>query len=122
MQIQFHPTWERQLSKSDLDMWKQTYETSTSKTNERFSPILPVRKKDGGIAVHTFIQNASDHILRIEAPKMNYETNNTLIATAQFPYTLEIPANSVMPWTFVFSKTMLRNDEHLHGQLHWTNC
>lgn len=118
MKLYFHPKWQSQLKSNNLKLWEKMFDQIDPHDMQNlFCYHLPIRKQNGGIVVHTFISNTSSKTLYLNVPKISYQNSKESIAVAQFDYSLEIPAQSVMPWSFVFQPDTLLKSEPLHGNL-----
>lgn len=100
--LQWHPAWDKTISKQDRLIIEEHFH-KTKDTNENITFISEARNHHQQLLVITIIHNRTRNEQKITNKTITY--TNKYMDTWQdiFTVPIPIPANTSMPWTFIFS-------------------
>lgn len=99
--LQWEDAWERTVAPRDKQYMEDLFESfKNDGTNSTF--IRQAHNHRGALLVTVLIHNRSNEALHIKETAISYTNacKETYISTFTLP--LAIPANTSMPWTFIF--------------------
>ncbi|MBS4204921.1 SLAP domain-containing protein [Lederbergia citrea] len=114
--IHYHPMWEKTLSESQKSTYEELVETVKPQDNElTVKVVYGTYKRNGGFVITVFLNNGFKHALTVEKARVSVsDGDGKIIASDNFEPNLYINARSFQPWSFVFSKeSILQNNAEL---------
>lgn len=108
--IAYHPVWEQTLTVSEKEKYEQILNNySSDNTSISICTVVVKQKKNGGMVATVFICNGMNTELKLVKANVKFKNeDNTSQANAEFTTNMIIPANTAMPWSFVFKSEDVR--------------
>ncbi|WP_172794013.1 SLAP domain-containing protein [Sporosarcina sp. HYO08] len=105
--LYFEPAWDRTISPADREKVINHFQKQTKQPQDgvQFSFLWKALNYKGEQLITVLIHNYEDMNFHLQHTAIAYFEQGKQQANATFSLPCEIPGNTSMPWTFIFSKT-----------------
>jgi SLAP domain-containing protein len=114
--LAFEPAWDRTLAQKDRDEIERVFSEiiTEGKEGNQAVTLKTAFNHKREFLVTVLLNNYSKNSLSLLGKKVVYKENGVTLGEYESDYTLEVPAKTSMPWTFIFpagSLTGIPNDD-----------
>ncbi len=105
--LYFEPAWDKTIAPSDREKIIGHFHQQTKQLQDgiHLSFLWNARNHKGEQLITVLIHNFEDDDVRLHNTIIAYYEQGERSANGTFRLPCEIPGNTSMPWTFIFSKT-----------------
>lgn len=119
--LQFEAKWDKTIAPADRENIENLFEETKHMDNENIV-LLPIRQDYNhrhDLLVIVLLHNFTNQVFPFESIDLSYLEKGRLIAAHQFSFPkLTLPANTSMPWTFIFPEATQKDKASFeNGQL-----
>ncbi|GGM24419.1 hypothetical protein GCM10011351_07730 [Paraliobacillus quinghaiensis] len=114
--LEFEKAWDRTIAQEDRKRIEKIFSETGHKNEQNivFTLLNVARNHKKDLLVMVLIHNFSLEPYQIKDETLEYKENNQLVARHRFALpTPMIPAQTSMPWTFIFPENSLASDANL---------
>lgn len=110
--LQFHPVWDKAMSADQKEYYDNLVSSLSIMENQLTTKTAIANyKENGGFVTTVLLNNGYLHSLNLDQVFVKVTNNeNKLIAEGKFQPKLMIDAHCSQPWSFVFSKAMVKHN------------
>src|SRR5699024_10033857 len=104
--LYFEAAWERTIAQNDREKIIKIFEKvqPTLSSGVHFTFLWTAKNHENETLITTLIDNVRPHVLQLTNTIDTYKVNTEVQYKDKFDVKEPIPANSSMPWTFIFSQ------------------
>ena len=114
--LEFEQAWDRTIAQQDRKRIEKIFSETEhkKKQNTVFTLLTVTRNHKKELLVMVLIHNFSLELYQVKDETLQYKENNLLVARHRFALpTPIIPAQTSMPWTFIFPENSLESNANL---------
>ena len=105
--LYFEPAWDKTIAPTDREKMMHHFLQQTKQLQDgvHLSFLWKARNHKGEQLITVLIHNFEEINFRLDNTVISYNEQGKQMANATFSLPCEIPGNTSMPWTFIFSET-----------------
>lgn len=105
--LYFEPAWDKAIAPKDREKITTLFQQQTKQLHEgvHLSFLYNALNYKAEQLITVLIHNFEEETLRIDNTVVSYHEQGKLSANTRFSLPCEIPGNTSMPWTFIFSES-----------------
>ena len=118
MTLIFEEKWDRTIAERDRQMFEEIYAKHPIEEGKlQFIPVRIAFNHRNDLLASVCIVNGTDD-WKLENRLLFYYEDNELVAEKHFTHKLIVPANTAVPWTFIFTPdSMIRQATLQHWEI-----
>ena len=104
--LYFEPAWDKTIAPSDREKIMHHFQQQTKQLQDgvQLAFLWKARNHKGEQLITVLIHNFEEKNFRLHSTVISYNELGKQLANATFSLPCEIPGNTSMPWTFIFSE------------------
>lgn len=101
--LYFDPKWDQTIAQIDREKIRKEFQSIETQANVHLSFLWAAVNHKRERLITVLIHNPGNESLRFNQVAIGLQEASTLVETALFTVPLDIPSQTSMPWTFIFS-------------------